>query len=124
MIARSPCEPVAMMLLVRVSTENRTGTSDVSPSAPANWGPATVSSAGNSVRSISIRLLASPLTIWKTLIWATAVGRVELLDQGRHQLHALGRGRDDQRVGVGIGRDLHVARGPRISTAAAPRRRR
>ncbi len=35
MMARSPCEPVAMMLLVRRSTENRTGTSVVSPSAPA-----------------------------------------------------------------------------------------
>jgi hypothetical protein len=74
MIARSPCEPVAMMLLVRVSSEKRTGTNVVSPSAPANCGPATISSLGKSTRSISIRFAASPLTILKTLICATAVG--------------------------------------------------
>ena len=39
MIFRSPSLPVAMMLLERVSTENRSGTSEVSPSAPDRCGP-------------------------------------------------------------------------------------
>ena len=73
MIFKSPSLPVAMMLLVRVSTENRSGTSEVSPSAPASAAPCARRYPRETGSAASAtRLLASPLTTRKTLICATA----------------------------------------------------
>ena len=60
MIFRSPGLPVAIMLLVRMSTENRTGTSAVSPSATASCGTVETPPSGNNDRSTSTSSLASP----------------------------------------------------------------
>ena len=62
-----------MMLLVRVSTENRTGTNEVSSSAEGNRGPtAVLTDDGISVLSITASEFASAFTTVYTLIWATA----------------------------------------------------
>ena len=119
MIGRSPGEPTAMMLLVRRSTENRSGTSDDSPSADGDLRPARADLRRQSVRSIVIRALASPLSMRKTLIWATAPGRVELADQGGQQVHALGGGGHDQGIQPRVGRDPHVVEDPRLEQPLA-----
>ncbi len=82
---RSAIVPEAITLLVRVSTPNRNGTSEVSlllevfcSNCMICCGPAAVPVACpvKSVLSMSERFCASPLTMVKTLIWASAAGRL------------------------------------------------
>ena len=121
MIAKSPVEPEAMMLLVRWSTENRNGASDASPSAEANCG------AGDSTG-----LCAQQRTEHFDQRRGVAIddaedfdlshgGRlfVELTNQRGDQLQALGRRRDDERVGARVGRDANVVENPRLDDPLA-----
>ena len=83
---KSPIVPETITLLVRVSTPKRNGTSEVSLALavvcsmgknppPPCW-PPVVDCPVKSVLSMSERFVASPLTIVKTLIWASAAGRL------------------------------------------------
>ena len=95
MIARSPREPVAMMLLVRVSTENRTGASERLALGRRQLRPRRGAGrlGGNSDRSMRDQVVRVAVDDLEDLDLGDGGGRIELLDQGRRSAPCSRRGR-------------------------------
>ena len=102
-----------MILLLRTSTENRSGASDSSSGAVGNCGPSGLTDLRRDQRAEhgdQIRRIAVDHA--KHFDLSSVAGRVQLFDKGLDQLHRSGRPGDDQRIVAWIWRDAHFAEHP------------